>query len=231
MIIGGPQIPEMPPKKPATSATAALDPTLVPARNRSRQPASWLIPKPVIETPRRAKSSRSGSATTSCADSAIATTSTRFSQRNSTQAAPGRAETVAQRLEQVRHQHRHDQERHRHLERQERPHRAQRRSAAARSRPRPWQTRPPPSPPPRRAPRPRRTAPTKPSIPPCPAPVPAASSQAPRAATLMNLAARTPRVGSNVAHGLTPPPRCALGSSAAATPIPRRTMIRREARR
>ena len=48
---------------------------------RWRQPASWLSPNPAIAAPRIPNSSRSGRATTSCADSAIAPARTRFNRQ------------------------------------------------------------------------------------------------------------------------------------------------------
>ena len=82
MTSGGPQIPESPPKNPPTSATPVSTARPVPRSKRGRQPASWLAPKQRTAAPRMPKSSRSGSATTSCAESAIIATSTRFSRQN-----------------------------------------------------------------------------------------------------------------------------------------------------
>ena len=133
MTSGGPQIPESPPKNPATSATPVSTRARWRRSKRGRQPASWLAPKSVTAAPRMPKSTRSGSATTSCAESAIIATSTRFSRQNRPRLAERRPDALPERLEQVRHQHRHDQHRHRHLVGQERPREAQARSAAARS--------------------------------------------------------------------------------------------------
>ena len=143
ITIGGPQIPDSPPKKPPTSADAGLDPAAGAASGTAAasRRAGWRR-RPTPSPRGCAKSARSGSATTSCADSAIITTSTRFSHQNRAQAPERRPDAVAQRLEQVRDQHRHDQERHRHVVGHERAGDAEPRSAAARSRRRPWRSRP-----------------------------------------------------------------------------------------
>ena len=126
MTIGGPQIPDSPPKKPPTTPTADLHRAPGDAAgNRSRQPASWLAPKAETVTPSSPNRNRSGSATTSCAASAIITTSTRFSSQNR------RSDSIAGPIpwrsacDEVRDQHRHDQQRHRHLIGHERPGEAQ----------------------------------------------------------------------------------------------------------
>ena len=82
MTKGGPQIPESPPKNPATSATPVSTRARWRRSNRGRQPASWLAPKSVTAAPRMPKSTRSGSATTSCAESAIIATRMRFNRQN-----------------------------------------------------------------------------------------------------------------------------------------------------
>ena len=89
--MAAPRFPESPPKNPATNATLTSTVARWRIGNRGCHPASWLTANSETVTPRIAKSARSGSTSTSCAESAIVVTRTRFSRqkvRRLIQAAP-----------------------------------------------------------------------------------------------------------------------------------------------
>ena len=127
MTSGGPQIPESPPKKPPTTATPVSTRRRCRGGKRGRQPASWLAPKATTATPERSpNSTRSGSATHQLRRERDHHHQHQVHPPEVAHALPGRPDAVAQRLEEVRDQHRHDQQRHRHLVGHERARDAQR---------------------------------------------------------------------------------------------------------